>query len=480
MRERTERHLGGLFAAPPQGQAHRMTALAAAVTPGKLDLPPEFTWRDYTIFLLTIAAQIEHSLMVQYLYAAYSLGGPQVTEQKEQEQVAVWRQLIFGIAKEEMGHLATVQNALRFLGAPLALDRQDYPWDSQIAPYPFIVERLTRASLAKYIVAESPEKWPDDVSADEQQAIAKLASGYDGTHVNQVGALYSRLIEIIADPRLLPDSVFHPESYPYQASWDEWGRGYGLGARGSSRAGTLVTPNVLVLRMASRSDALNALRQVAEQGEAPGEASAADDELSHFRRFLRVFREFPADGSWHPTRPLPTNPSAPGSTGTDQTPITDPEAGIWAHIFNIRYRMLLSYLAHTYHVYRQPDANTPESRRGVIVNRMFGEMYNLRAIAGILVHLPLGPGSAEMSGPPFQMPYTLQLPETEAAYWTLHLDLIAATADLLTKARGAGRGDHVAYAAALASLDETAAREMTLYAAADAVRTTRLHVTGAV
>ena len=43
-------------------------------------LPPEFTWRDYTIFLLTIAAQIEHSLMVQYLYAAYSLGGSQAPE----------------------------------------------------------------------------------------------------------------------------------------------------------------------------------------------------------------------------------------------------------------------------------------------------------------------------------------------------------------------------------------------------------------
>ena len=56
-------------------------AVAKGAAPGqKIELPPEFTWRDYTVFLLTIAAQIEHSLMVQYLYAAYSLGGSKVTQ----------------------------------------------------------------------------------------------------------------------------------------------------------------------------------------------------------------------------------------------------------------------------------------------------------------------------------------------------------------------------------------------------------------
>ena len=143
-------------------------------------MPPEFTWRDYTIFLLTIAAQIEHSLMVQYLYAAYSLGGSQ-TPEDQRGRVAAWRQVILGIAKEEMGHLATVQNVLKFLGAPLALDREDYPWDSQLAPYPFILERLTRASLAKYIVAESPETWPADVTDAERMEIENLASGYGET-----------------------------------------------------------------------------------------------------------------------------------------------------------------------------------------------------------------------------------------------------------------------------------------------------------
>jgi hypothetical protein len=468
MRGRIDRHLEGLVAAPI-GEAGLLAAVKGRI-PKVPVLPPEFTWRDYTIFLLTIAAQIEHSLMVQYLYAGYSLGGPQVPEVRR-DSVAAWRQIILGIAKEEMGHLVTVQNALRFLGAPLSLDREDYPWDSQLAPYPFVLEPLSRASLAKYIIAESPETWPPDVTPGERKEIEDLASGYGGSQINRVGKLYSTLIDIVSNPKYLSNTMFHPQTYPSQASWDEWGRGYGKGARGSSIAGTTSTPDILVLPMASRTDAVNALKMVAEQGEAPGEAAAKDAEHSHFRRFLTVFRAFPANGAWNPVLPMPKNPVAGDTTSVaGQTPITDPQAILWANIFNLRYRMLLSYLGHTYSAPRVPAQSRVENRRGVIINRMFGEMYNLRAIASILTHLPIASGAPERCGPTFQMPYTLQLPDDEAAYWNLHLDLIAATSNLLVQAGPAGSGQSADYAAALASLDASAAAEIAFYAAADSVR----------
>jgi hypothetical protein len=241
-------------------------ALRAAIA-----LPVEFNWREYAIYLLTIGAQIEHSLMVQYLYAAYSLGGPQIPED-HRAAVAGWRQIILGIAKEEMGHLVTVQNLLKFLGAPLALDREDYPWDILLAPYPFTLERLTRATLAKYVVAESPENWPAGVPAEERKEIEGLAAKANGKQVNRVGKLFDALTDIFGDDSKLPNSAFHPETYPLQASWDEFARGYGKGARGSSIAVTNKTPDVLVIRVASRTDALAALKAVAEQGEAPGDS----------------------------------------------------------------------------------------------------------------------------------------------------------------------------------------------------------------
>src|SRR5215472_10141366 len=154
MRTRMARHLDALSAlSRAMPDAHPQRAVRVATS---LDLPPEFSWHDYAIFLLSTAAEIEHSLMVQYLYAAYSLGGPQVPVD-QQKEVLSWQQSILGIAKEEMGHFLTVQNVLRLIGGELNLSREDFPWDVPFYPYDFALEPLTRSSLSKYIFAESPE-----------------------------------------------------------------------------------------------------------------------------------------------------------------------------------------------------------------------------------------------------------------------------------------------------------------------------------
>jgi rubrerythrin len=51
--------------------------------------------------------------------------GAQVPHEHRAE-VSRWREIILGIAKEEMGHLMTVQIFLRCLGGPLNLDREDF------------------------------------------------------------------------------------------------------------------------------------------------------------------------------------------------------------------------------------------------------------------------------------------------------------------------------------------------------------------
>jgi hypothetical protein len=76
------------------------------------------------------------------------------------------------------------------------------------------------------------------------------------------------------------------------------------------------------------------------------------------------------------------------------------------------------------------------------------------------------------------MPYTLQLPDTDASFWRLHLDLMAASRTLLKDPIIAGAGA-AEYAATLVSLDTTAADEMTLYAKAAEVRTGARRMTGA-
>ena len=101
--------------------------LAADAVVGGFDLrlqrqDPPMAPLEELVLLLHTAAEIEHSLMVQYLYAAYSL--PDQSPQKE------WQESLIAIARQEMGHLLATQNILMAVGAPLNFEREDYPFNA--------------------------------------------------------------------------------------------------------------------------------------------------------------------------------------------------------------------------------------------------------------------------------------------------------------------------------------------------------------
>ena len=116
---------------------------------------PDMSWRDHLVMMLTSGAEIEHALMVQYLFAAYSINGDQESEE-DRAMVEGWRTSILTVAKEEMGHLLTVQNMLVLLGAPINLGREMMPWDHQFYPFKFSLEALSKERLQCFIYAEMP------------------------------------------------------------------------------------------------------------------------------------------------------------------------------------------------------------------------------------------------------------------------------------------------------------------------------------
>ena len=64
--------------------------------------------RKELAYLLCQAAELEHGLMCEYLYAAFSLKdrpGPGLSP-AQLEAVERWREVLLGIAKEEMLHWA--------------------------------------------------------------------------------------------------------------------------------------------------------------------------------------------------------------------------------------------------------------------------------------------------------------------------------------------------------------------------------------
>ena len=114
-------------------------------------------------------------------------------------------------------------------------------------------------------------------------------------------------------------------------------------------------------------------------------------------------------GKFHATRRVTISEerhSAQYKTADETTKIENRLSRRWAGLFNVRYRMLLTWLLHALTLTRRHPPPATAHLRGQIIHRVFGEMYNIKAIAEILVKLPLKEGQDRterarvQSGPP--------------------------------------------------------------------------------
>ncbi|MGF7206385.1 hypothetical protein GGE65_000946 [Skermanella aerolata] len=164
------------------------------------------------IRLLHEAAEIEHALMVQYLYAAFSL-------KPEYEQVrgtgAPNVDDLVGVAVQEMQHLGAVNRLLVDLGAAPHMGRQDFPYEPDLYPFPFHLEPLSRHSLAKYVFTEAPEDALDigqARSAEDRRFLAELRTVLGGdVRPNHVGTLYGTIIDLVSELQATPNTSRHPD-----------------------------------------------------------------------------------------------------------------------------------------------------------------------------------------------------------------------------------------------------------------------------
>lgn len=165
--------------------------------------------------------------------------------------------------------------------------------------------------------------------------------------------------------------------------------------------------------------------------------------------------------NWSPVLPLATDPVVdPSGTSSDGSPIKNALAAAWGALFNVRYRMLLAYLAHSFRHHSIAATKGSPGRRGQLITRMFGEMYVLKSVAGLITQLPLDADLAVRAGPPFQMPYTLNYPERELDFWRLHLDLLGSARKILKDLEACTTDAAQDYARALLSADAKAKIEI--------------------
>jgi Ferritin-like len=339
--------------------------------------------------LLRAAAEIEHALLVQYLFAGYSLDPSEI----------VLRQSFIDVARQEMAHLMTVNNLLLLLGKGTHFHRDRLLPGSAFDPLPFALVPPSLPRLADIVATEAPDL--DDLEKASPQMATRLrtALAHRTTQgdVNRVGALYAVIEWLFTDrqglalePDLpqwsLTDSDFKQDAKFFEAE-TRWQMGY---------------DKVFVDPAVDRGTALAAIRRISQQGES-FEPSEVD---SHFELFLQAFER--VLNSPPALLPIVRHPStsAPPSTNQDIEAgrITDPKTKAWAQVANKRYQMLLVLLP--IHLSIRADDQGPTGRlRNAAVAWAFQEMlFGLRDTASnFLATMPISTGSTVMAGLPFEL-----------------------------------------------------------------------------
>lgn len=404
---------------------------------------------DEAIALLSLVAEVEHVFLLHYLYAAYSVRTADSGWSRQTTGVVRGiRVRLIELAREEMGHLMTVQNLLIAIGAPVHFERAD---DSEHYPYRFALEPLCSASLAKYIAAERPVSKPASMPESEWDLLpeierqARVANG--GVPVRHLERVLLRLTALLGTE--IPAEAFYADTGPRQARWQDWG--YDAGVGGADRGRKVHVEGATGRSVTEvRAQALAALRTISGQGE--GARTQPD---SHFHRLMHMYAQvrdlerLGVNFTW----PVVVNPTtnvsprqqpidadvgiaaASGSSVRLQTPISDPRARAWARLGDIRYRALLCHLVHFLHLdgprYVAVGVGLGDrTPRGLLLAWAFEEMQNLRRIAGKLVTLPAGDGDGH-AGMPFRMPTPLMTGARESARWRGHLNVALSTVRLL-------------------------------------------------
>ena len=116
--------------------------------------------REHALHALYEAAELEHNLMCTYLYAAFSLkdGEPDGLSAEEAAAVKRWRDVLIGVAVEEMGHLTAVWNITAALGGAPRFGRGNFPLDPGYLPAGVVVKLapFNQATLQHFVFLERP------------------------------------------------------------------------------------------------------------------------------------------------------------------------------------------------------------------------------------------------------------------------------------------------------------------------------------
>jgi CDGSH-type Zn-finger protein/uncharacterized Fe-S cluster protein YjdI len=338
--------------------------------------------REQLIHLLYEAAELEHTLMCTYLYAAFSLrnGEAEGLRPDEAEAVTRFRRVILQVALEEMGHLAAVWNITSALGAAPRFGRGNFPLDPGYLPAGLVVKLAPfgEAVLQHFIHLERPE------GSSEPEG-----TGFEPEYTFKRGLSTARLIPMAVDYETV--GAFYAFLHDnLRAFVDRVGESAAFcGDPGLQLSQAEVNLAAAKPVICSKT-ALAAFTAIVQQGE--GAPEHAED--SHFQRFVAMRTELSAlrakNPSFSPAFPAAHNPVLrPPMRREGRVWIENEDAAATVDLANTGYALMLRLLAYTYVV---PRSN-PE--KALAVDLSLGLMRAVTALGERAARLPAGPSNPD-------------------------------------------------------------------------------------
>jgi hypothetical protein len=362
--------------------------------------------------LLTEAAELEHTVMAMYLFAAFGLkvSPGEGVSYRQLELIRGWKGTLLEVARQEMEHLGIVSNLLTAIGeapafrARTSIAATTSPWVTG----PFELAPLSVGQVLRFVCFEMPATLDPDDEATMRAAIPGFEpSEYDGLY--RLYEAIGRLLGEIDDDVLFvgPPSAQTSTSDIFPAS-----------IRGVSTTGKPAY-NVSLLPVSNRASALAAVKQVTDEGEGAG----VGDPNSHFAMFLNMYRALNEELGGHPefapSRPVAVNPTRERRPGS--TTVTDPTSRALMELFDTSFAVLVELLAAFFtHANEDPD-QIAALQRAAFMPMMTAV---IRPLGEMLTSLPCETGGAERAGPSFDLPRRdALLPHPDAAWRVIHLEL---------------------------------------------------------
>lgn len=371
--------------------------------------------REELTRLLAVAARLEHSLMCQYLYAAYSFRRThdegRVTYQ-QLEMMRRWHTKLLPVARQEMEHLGLVLNLCTAIGDLPDLPLPAFPFTDQFEDITLVhtLEPFTIESLTRFVKYEMPDQLEPE--STYYRFLQESITGFQPSGYDAIARLYQRLyhlIEVLPEPLLF---IGPPEA---QISTHDVFPGAVVGLD-ISRAPAY---GVMMHKITDRKSALAAITQIATEGEG---AEHHGGEGSHFATLMDILMEFvqakQLDPDFEPARPVVTNPTLQQATAdTGTTLVEDTFTRDALALFEASYTTLIKLLSRFFS-FPQSDQHEMAALQQAAFYPMMTTI--IRPLCEILTLLPVDAAGSHTAGASFRVQDNVPLaPHKWSVYQTL-------------------------------------------------------------